>query len=83
MTVVLAYDGEPSQRQDAEARLRRALPGVTLTCKTSTLLEVPLEPSELEEVLREGGWHIVQTVYADIRRPALNLERVRAKLGRR
>ena len=83
MTVVLAYKGVPSQRQEAEVKLRRALPGVVLTPKTTTIFEAQVEPAQVEEVVRSGFWRIVTPVYAEIRKPAYDFERLRAKLNAR
>lgn len=81
MTVVLAYEGVPSQRQEAEAKLRSAVPGIVLTRKTSNIVEAQVEASDVEQLIRSGVWRIVTPVFADIKKPAYDLSRLRAQFG--
>lgn len=81
MTVVLAYQGIPSNRQEAEAKLRRTLPDVVFTRKTSTVLEGQLSDDQVQQVTQDNCWRVVTPSYAEVRKPALNLQRMRAKLS--
>lgn len=78
MTVVLTYKGSISHRQQAEAELRRAFPGVRLTQKSSTTIEAELAPEQVRNV--QDSWVVTPLVYADINPPKLNLRRLRDKL---
>lgn len=80
-TVVLKYRGEQSQRQEAEARLRRTLPGVTLTSKTSTTIEADLKPDQVDQLTGGVDWQVSQPVYAEIRPPVTNLSKLRQRLA--
>lgn len=81
MTVVLTYQGAATQRQEAEAKLRRALPGVVLTHKTRTTLEGDLAPEQAQKVADEGVWRVSRPVYAEIHPPSVNLSKLRRKLA--
>ena len=80
MTVVLAYQGAPSQRKEAQAKLCRVLPGVILTYKTGTVVEAQLNDDEVMRATSDANWRVIQPVYADIRKPTPNYQRLRAKL---
>lgn len=81
MTVVLSYTGVPSQRASAEAQLRRTLGDVALTRKTSDIFEALLDNDQLQTVERDPNWTVVTPSYAEIRKPDLNLSKIRDKLA--
>ena len=72
-SVVLTYTGSPGKKLLAEARLRRCVPGVVLTPKTSTLLEA---------LAKNPEWAVSQPTFAEIRKPVFNLKNARAKLAK-
>jgi len=80
-SVVLVYRGIPSQRKTAEARLRSHLPGIVLTPKASTLLEAQVDDSQAVMLEQDPDWAVSRPTFAEIRKPAINLKNMRAKLS--
>ena len=80
-SVVLIYQGAPSQRKTAEARLRSHIPGIVLTPKASTLLEVQLDDCQADMLAQDPDWAVSKPTFAEIGRPAINLKNMRAKLA--
>ncbi|ODU18493.1 MAG: hypothetical protein BGP22_13235 [Variovorax sp. 67-131] len=81
-SVVLTYTGSPGKKLLAEARLRRCVPGVVLTPKTSTLLEAQLDDEQLAALAKNPEWAVSQPTFAEIRKPVFNLKNARAKLAK-
>jgi hypothetical protein len=81
-SVVLTYTGSPGKKLSAKARLRRRVPGVVLTAKTSTLLEAQVDEEQLAALEQNPEWAVSQPTFAEIRKPAFNLKNARAKLAK-
>lgn len=81
-SIVLTYTGSPGKKLSAEARLRRCVPGVVLTPKTSTLMEAQVDDEQLAALQQNPEWTISRPAFAEIRKPVFNLKNARAKLAK-
>lgn len=79
--VVLTYQGSAAGRLSAEDDLRRQVPGIVLTPKTSSHMEAQVEEDQVPLLLRVANWSVSLPTFAEIRPPAINLQNMRAKLS--
>lgn len=80
-SVVLTYKGPPSEQKDAESRLRRKLGGADLVCRATNLFEAQVDEQLLSLIAGDSQWQLTFPTYAEIRKPATNLNKLREKLA--
>lgn len=78
-SVVLTYKGPPSERKDAESRLRLKLDGADLVCRATNLFEAQVDDRLLSIIAGDSQWQVSFPTYAEIRKPGTNWNKLREK----